>query len=133
MFRYLNWNTLKLTGSKFNYLVVTKANSRLQDNYILSNMKAFICVISLFGILCFSLDGDKISYRAAVYEHAVVLPKERKLPVNRSVALENMMKNIVIYGNQVKLAANQVGHLIFYYMYYESITEDFDTRRILVY
>ena len=51
---------------------------------------------------------ESSTYRAAVYEHAVVLPSERELPVNRSTALENMMKNVEVYMKQAVIAGQQV-------------------------
>lgn len=51
---------------------------------------------------------ESSTYRAAVYEHAVILPSERELPLNRSTALENMMKNVEVYMKQAVIAGQQV-------------------------
>ena len=58
--------------------------------------------------LYFVAGAESATYRAAVYEHAVILPPEHELPVNRSKALENMMKNVEIYTKQAVIAGQQV-------------------------
>ena len=48
------------------------------------------------------------TFKAAVYEHAVILPTYRQTAVPRGVALENMMKNLLIYQQQAERAAAEV-------------------------
>ena len=56
---------------------------------------------------------DMGTYKAAVYEHAVILPEDTIFPVPRKVALENMMKNLDIYRQQAEAAAKEVCTLTF--------------------
>ena len=48
------------------------------------------------------------TFRAAVYEHPVILPSNRETPTSRSVALSNMMKNLEIYRQQTEVASKEV-------------------------
>lgn len=48
------------------------------------------------------------TFKAAVYEHAVVLPPNRETKVSRSEALANMMKNLEIYRKQAEIAGSLV-------------------------
>lgn len=67
-------------------------------------------IIGTWYIVIFTYCGiwAEISFfRAAVYEHAVILPMERELPVKRSTALGNMMKNMEIYSQQAQVASQQ--------------------------
>jgi len=50
------------------------------------------------------------TFLAAVYEHAVVLPRDTETPVSRQEALSAMMINIRIYEEQTRLARQQVKH-----------------------
>ena len=50
------------------------------------------------------------TFVAAVYEHAVVLPRDTETPVSRQEAQSAMMINIRIYEEQARLARQQVKH-----------------------
>lgn len=52
------------------------------------------------------------TFKAAVYEHAVILPTYRQTAVPRGVALENMMKNLLIYQQQAERAAAEGADII---------------------
>ena len=65
-----------------------------------------LLVLSLCSADAFITSGR--TFRAAVYEHAVVLPPSRETPVSRTVALENMMKNLEIYRLQAQIAGSRV-------------------------
>lgn len=60
------------------------------------------------SILYIVVDSESSTFRAAVYEHAVIIPTERKAWVDRSTALENMMKNFEIYKVQSEIAGKEV-------------------------
>ncbi|XP_071180072.1 pantetheinase-like [Mytilus edulis] len=72
-----------------------------------------------FGIIVFcfysstnSLASNK--YKGAVFEHSVIMPENTKVWVNRSYALENMMKNIDVYQIQaMKAGKEKVDILVF--------------------
>ncbi|KAK3594127.1 hypothetical protein CHS0354_040898 [Potamilus streckersoni] len=53
------------------------------------------------GMLVHSFD----SFRAAVYEHAVIFPADRTKILSRDDALKVMMKNLMVYKQQTELAA----------------------------
>ena len=73
-------------------------------------MSPRICVAvgTLLVLSVCSADAFITTFRAAVYEHAVVLPPSRETPVSRTVALENMMKNLEIYRLQAEIAGSRV-------------------------
>ncbi|CAG2205197.1 VNN [Mytilus edulis] len=77
----------------------------------------FSCIIYnvvICSILYVVVDSENSTFRAAVYEHAVIIPTERKAWVDRSTALENMMKNFEIYKVQAEIAGKQnVNILVF--------------------
>ena len=50
----------------------------------------------------------RTTFKAAVYEHAVILPPDPLTPVSRTSALNNMMKNLDIYQKQAEIAAKEV-------------------------
>ena len=50
----------------------------------------------------------RTTYKAAVYEHAVILPPDPLTPVSRTTAVNNMMKNLNIYQKQAEIAAKEV-------------------------
>lgn len=52
------------------------------------------------------------TFKAAVYEHAVILPTYRQTAVPRNAALGNMMKNLLIYQQQAERAAAEVRNLL---------------------
>lgn len=61
----------------------------------------------LFVFVFYLVDAQKSTFKAAVYEHAVIIPTD-KGPANRSTALKHMMKNIEIYKEQATKAGKQV-------------------------
>ncbi|XP_069505011.1 biotinidase isoform X2 [Ambystoma mexicanum] len=75
-------------------------------------MKVTGCILILLHLFCpeaLSLDVDKGAfYMAAVYEHRPVLTPDPKVPHTRRAALELMYKNLAVYEEQVKAAAEQV-------------------------
>ena len=87
-------------------------------------MAAFIeqCIMCTIALLVLKgnnasdVNGVKSSrrtFKAAVYEHAVILPQDLIFPVSRKIALDNMMKNLKIYQYQTKEAAKQVTMYLF--------------------
>ncbi|XP_076091711.1 pantetheinase-like [Mytilus galloprovincialis] len=64
-----------------------------------------ICIY-LFVFVFYLVDAKKSTFKAAVYEHAVIIPTD-KGPANRSTALKHMMKNIEIYKEQATKAGKQ--------------------------
>ncbi|KAL5014697.1 hypothetical protein ScPMuIL_008967 [Solemya velum] len=44
------------------------------------------------------------TFRGAVYEHAIIVPKNALTKVTRQTALDNMMKNLEVYKTQAELA-----------------------------
>ncbi|XP_052083547.1 pantetheinase-like [Mytilus californianus] len=76
-----------------------------------------MCIINnvvFCSILYIVVNSESSTFRAAVYEHAVIIPTERKAWVHRSTALENMMKNFEIYKVQAEIANKQnVNILVF--------------------
>ncbi|KAL3841968.1 hypothetical protein ACJMK2_020044 [Sinanodonta woodiana] len=78
-----------------------------------------------FAVLCFLLLGDHDmysgmlvhsldSFRAAVYEHAVIFPADRTKILSRDDALKVMMKNLNVYKQQTELASlNEAMIIIF--------------------
>ena len=48
------------------------------------------------------------TFRAAVYEHSVVIPLNRIFAVDRRTALKNMMLNLNTYRRQALIASQQV-------------------------
>lgn len=69
--------------------------------------------VILFLIFASCCDADKPTFRAAVYEHAVVLPDVRptNMSVSRAAALQLMMKNLEIYRTQTETAAREVNSI----------------------
>ncbi|XP_063420304.1 pantetheinase-like [Mytilus trossulus] len=65
-----------------------------------------ICIY-LFVFVFYLVDAKKSTFKAAVYEHAVIKPTNKEHPANRSTALKDMMKNIDIYKEQATLAGKQ--------------------------
>ncbi|PVD38302.1 hypothetical protein C0Q70_00914 [Pomacea canaliculata] len=53
------------------------------------------------------------TYRASVFAHRPLLPSET-FPVSRTIAVKNMMKNVVIYRQQAQHAAKQGAQIIVY-------------------
>lgn len=51
---------------------------------------------------------DLNTFKGAVYEHHVIMPENTETWVNRSFALENMMKNIYVYQKQAIKAGKEV-------------------------
>lgn len=83
--------------------------------YIEQCIKCTLVLFVLKGNTASDANGVKSSrrtFKAAVYEHAVILPKDLKFPVSRKVALENMMKNLKIYRYQTEEAAKQGADII---------------------
>lgn len=64
-------------------------------------------IFSLYFITSTSCFSTK-TFKGAVYDHVVVLPDNRHERVNRSFALDNMMKNIIVYKEQARLAGTKV-------------------------
>ena len=64
---------------------------------------AIILTVSCVAILI----DNGLSYKAAVYEHAVIFPAAR-VDMNRSEALEHMKKNLLVYTEQCSQASKQV-------------------------
>ncbi|XP_052074965.1 pantetheinase-like isoform X2 [Mytilus californianus] len=59
-------------------------------------------------LFCFySRTFDWNTFKGAVYEHHVIMPESTKTWVNRSFALENMMKNINVYQKQAMKAGKE--------------------------
>ncbi|XP_071180071.1 pantetheinase-like [Mytilus edulis] len=57
---------------------------------------------------------DLNTFKGAVYEHHVIMPENTEAWVNRSFALENMMKNIYVYQKQaIKAGKEGVDILVF--------------------
>ena len=82
-------------------------------------MACFIGQCIKYTLILLLFDGNNASkmshvkmFKAAVYEHAVILPSKTVLPVSRKNALENMMKNLNIYRQQTEEAAKQVWTLL---------------------
>ena len=67
-----------------------------------------LCII--FNVECMenTETRTRTTYKAAVYEHAVILPPDPLTPVSRTTALNNMMKNLNIYQKQAEIAAKEV-------------------------
>lgn len=63
-----------------------------------------------YGASAFESEDTEITpqktFKAAVYEHAVVLPSERTIAVSRATALANMMRNLETYREQAELAGS---------------------------
>ncbi|OWF56040.1 pantetheinase-like [Mizuhopecten yessoensis] len=57
-------------------------------------------------------DTGARTFRAAVYEHAVYLPLNRKVHVSRETALSVMMRNLRVYKEQTEIAASQGADII---------------------
>ena len=74
----------------------------------------FVAIRFFVQALCFmsgfsSLDTGQLErFKAAVYEHAVIMPENRMVVVNRSQALELMYANLESYAEQVFMAKKQV-------------------------
>uniref|UniRef100_H0XN65 Vanin 2 n=1 Tax=Otolemur garnettii TaxID=30611 RepID=H0XN65_OTOGA len=56
--------------------------------------------------------GALDTFRAAVYEHAVILPDETDVPVSQDDAVRLMNKNMDILETAIKQAAEQGAHII---------------------
>ena len=73
-------------------------------------------ILKIFFILTFVSKVNALptvlreTFVAAVYEHAVALPRDTETPVSRQEALSAMMINIGIYAEQTRLARQQVKH-----------------------
>ena len=67
-----------------------------------------LCII--FNVECMenTETRTRTTYKAAVYEQAVILPPDPLTPVSRTTALNNMMKNLNIYQKQAEIAAKEV-------------------------
>ena len=78
----------------------------------------FVAIRFFVQALCFmfgfsSLDTGQLErFKAAVYEHAVIMPENRTVVVNRSQALELMYANLELYAEQVFMAKKQVTFII---------------------
>lgn len=67
-------------------------------------------VICLILAICSDVEPlRRTTFKAAVYEHAVILSEVRheNVSVSRTTALQHMMKNLNIYRSQVETAASQ--------------------------
>lgn len=71
---------------------------------ITSSFQASVAAFALFTLHVSALD----TFIAAVYEHAVLLPKGTETPVSQDDALLLMNKNIDILEKAIKQAAEQV-------------------------
>ena len=94
-------------------------------------MAAFIeqCIMCTIALLVLKgnnasdVNGVKSSrrtFKAAVYEHAVILPQDLIFPVSRRIALDNMMKNLKIYQYQTKEATKQVCTFLYVLLFIEN-------------
>ena len=75
---------------------------------IASSFQTTLAVFALIILHVRALD----TFKAAVYEHAVILPNDTKTPVSWDDALLLMNKNMDILERAIKQAAEQV---IFYF------------------
>nr|KAF6463548.1 vanin 2 [Molossus molossus] len=73
-----------------------------------SSFQTSVAVFALLILHAGALD----TFTAAVYEHAVLLPKETETPVSRDDALLLMNKNIDILEKAIKQAAEQGAKII---------------------
>ncbi|XP_060078404.1 pantetheinase-like [Ylistrum balloti] len=71
-------------------------------------IKNFLCVV-LVLVSCDAEELQRATFRAAVYEHAVILSDVRheNSSVSRATALKHMMKNLNIYRDHVETASRQ--------------------------
>ena len=66
---------------------------------------------NVFAVPCLSglcKRSTKTTFRAAVYEHAIILPVDRQKVVSRADAVGLMMKNLAVYETQAAEARRQV-------------------------
>ncbi|XP_066104420.1 vascular non-inflammatory molecule 3-like isoform X2 [Saccopteryx bilineata] len=75
---------------------------------ITSHFPHYVAIFSLLFLSVGALD----TFIAAVYEHAVIIPNETKIPVSKEEALLQMNKNINAFEEAVKQAATQGAHII---------------------
>ncbi|OWF44335.1 pantetheinase-like [Mizuhopecten yessoensis] len=68
-----------------------------------------IRIVLIFAVCCHAEDRERATFKAAVYEHAVILSDVRheNASVSRATALRHMMRNLDIYRNQAEIAARQ--------------------------
>ena len=71
---------------------------------ITSSLQTSVAVFALITLHVSALG----TFKAAVYEHAVMLPNDTKTPVSSDEALFLMNKNIDILEKAIKQAAEQV-------------------------
>ncbi|XP_053448568.1 pantetheine hydrolase VNN2 isoform X2 [Nycticebus coucang] len=72
---------------------------------------SFLTSAAVFAFITLHV-GALDTFRAAVYEHAVILPNETSVPVSRDDAVRLMNKNIDILETAIKQAAEQGAHII---------------------
>lgn len=73
-----------------------------------------IAAYVLFSLLLCPAESQTLKkFIGAVYEHAVILPKDTVIPVSAQEALDLMNKNMDILETAVKAAAEQVTSLSF--------------------
>ena len=76
----------------------------------------FLLFWNFFASTALVLDDGKLprqTFKAAVYEHFVVLPPNRQTKVSRDVALANMMENLKVYQTQADAAGRMVRTIYF--------------------
>lgn len=62
----------------------------------------------LLVVLSVSVEVKEDTFIAAVYEHDVILPSQTMEPTSRRKAVQEMMKNLRVYGTAAASAAKKV-------------------------
>ncbi|KAM5263981.1 pantetheinase-like [Ctenodactylus gundi] len=71
-----------------------------------------LLALAAFSVLCVLKSSSLDAFVAAVYEHAVILPKVTHAPVSPEEALALMNRNLDILEEAIVLAATQGAHII---------------------
>ena len=90
----------------YKYYMNVTFTCRTQDTLVMitSSLQTSVAVFALIILHVSALD----TFKAAVYEHAVILPDDTKTPVSPDEALLLMNKNIDTLEKAIKQAAEQV-------------------------
>lgn len=72
----------------------------------------WLACAAAFSALCVLKASSLDTFLAAVYEHAVILPKDTLLPVSHSEALALMNQNLDLLEGAIVSAAKQVSYLL---------------------
>lgn len=67
-----------------------------------------VLVLYSLPLVCANQRLPRGKFKAAVYEHAVILPEDPKQIVSRAEALQLMQQNLAVYSQQAAEAKRQV-------------------------